>query len=116
MSQQRQNHVGEADRNAPPQSGMRRDRQNRVMAFETTMRLGGAAWSCIAFASSALFLIGFPNSCAAQAAARDAVSDANEARIDALLATPSLSVPAPQANLFATAPGLEEQAPAPRSH
>jgi hypothetical protein len=84
------------------------------MAFETTMRLGGAAWSCIAFALSALFLIGFTNSCAAQAAARDAVSDAKEARIDALLATPSLSVPAPQANLFATAPGLEEQAPAPR--
>jgi hypothetical protein len=83
------------------------------MAFETTMRLGGPARSGIAIASSALFLIGFSNSCAAQAAS-DAVSDAKEARIDALLATPSLSVPAPQANLFATAPGLEEQAPAPK--
>ena len=84
------------------------------MGMGTRMRLGGPARSGGAIASLALFLIGFLNPGAAQTAGSDAVSDAAEARIDALLATPSLSVPAPQTNLFATAPGLEEQAPAPR--
>jgi hypothetical protein len=45
--------------------------------------------------------------------AQDAESDAHDARLDAILATPGASTPAPQANLFATAPGLEQQALAP---
>lgn len=44
-------------------------------------------------------------------AAQSAESDAADARIDALLATPGLSTPSPQLNLIATAPGLEQQAP-----
>src|SRR5215469_15055209 len=41
----------------------------------------------------------------------DARDDGNEARYDALLSTPNLGTPMPQDNLFATAPGLEQQAP-----
>ena len=51
----------------------------------------------------------------AQAADRlDAQSDAQDARNDALLATPNLGTPEPLSNLYSTAPGLEQQAPAPR--
>ncbi len=41
----------------------------------------------------------------------DSQSDAQDARNDALLATPNLSTPAPLSNLYSTAPGLEQQAP-----
>lgn len=41
----------------------------------------------------------------------DARNDGNEARYDALLSTPNEYTPTPQDNLFATAPGLEQQAP-----
>ncbi len=45
-------------------------------------------------------------------AARSAESDAEDARIDALLATRGAVTPVPQSNLIATAPGLEQEAPA----
>src|SRR5215469_599908 len=38
-------------------------------------------------------------------------SDGDEARYDALLSTPNAYTPTPEDNLFATAPGLEQQAP-----
>ena len=50
----------------------------------------------------------------AQAQRSDSGSDAQDARTDALMATPNLVTPTPQDNLFATTPGLEEQIPAPR--
>ncbi len=78
------------------------------------MRLGRLTRNGVAVASWAVLVIDLSQPAAGQPAASDAVSDAAEARIDALLATPSVVVPVPQANLFATAPGLEEQARAPR--
>ncbi|WPP05326.1 hypothetical protein SIN04_05730 [Methylocella tundrae] len=65
-------------------------------------------------ALSAILLLGATQRLAAQAAASDARDDADAALIDALLATPSALTPAPQTNIFATSPGLEEQAPSPR--
>jgi hypothetical protein len=50
----------------------------------------------------------------AQAQRSDSGSDAQDARSDALLATPNLVTPTPQTNLYATTPGLEEQVRAPR--
>ena len=51
----------------------------------------------------------------AQTAARlDAQGDAQDARNDALLATPNLATPELLSNLYSTAPGLEQQAPAPQ--
>ena len=44
----------------------------------------------------------------------DAQSDANDARNDALLATPNSATPQPPSNLYPTAPGLEQQTPAPQ--
>ena len=44
----------------------------------------------------------------------DAQSDANDARNDALLATPNSATPQPPSNLYSTAPGLEQQTPAPQ--
>jgi len=44
----------------------------------------------------------------------DAQSDAEDARNDALLATPNLATPEPLSNFYSTAPGLEQQAPAPQ--
>lgn len=56
-----------------------------------------------------------PGTLFAQAADRlDAQSDAQDARNDALLATPNLATPEPVSNLYSTAPGLEQQAPAPQ--
>src|SRR5580704_14247004 len=55
-----------------------------------------------------------PSQLSAQTASSDSQGDAQEARIDAILATPNLVTPVPQTNLFATAPGLEQQAPSPR--
>ena len=43
----------------------------------------------------------------------DARSDAQDARNDALLATPNLATPQPLSNLYATAPGQEQQVPTP---
>jgi hypothetical protein len=42
---------------------------------------------------------------------RDAQNDGNDARYDALLATPNPYTPTPGTNLFATTPGLEQQSP-----
>ena len=50
----------------------------------------------------------------AQAQRSDAGSDAEDARSDAMRATPNLATPTPQDNLYATTPGLEEQVPASR--
>src|SRR5271165_5270109 len=50
----------------------------------------------------------------AQAQRADTTSDANDARTDAMFAMPNLSSSAPLSNLYATAPGLETQIPAPR--
>jgi hypothetical protein len=55
-------------------------------------------------AANAVALISLPSPLAAQSAE----SDAQDARIDAILATPSLATPVPQSNLIATAPGLEQ--------
>src|SRR5262249_44520102 len=41
---------------------------------------------------------------------RDQHEDANAARYDMMLGTPNVYTPSPQTNLFATAPGLEQQA------
>ena len=62
----------------------------------------------IVAAGIAMVLISLPCPLAAQSAE----SDAEDARIDALLATPGAATPVPQSNLIATAPGLEQQAPA----
>jgi hypothetical protein len=58
-------------------------------------------------AAAAISLMSLPSPLAAQSAD----SDAQDARIDAILAAPSLATPSPQSNLIATAPGLEQQAP-----
>jgi hypothetical protein len=44
----------------------------------------------------------------------DVQSDAQNTRNDALLATPNQATLAPLSNLYSTAPGLEQQAAAPR--
>jgi len=62
----------------------------------------------------AFISIYLPSQLSAQTASSDSQGDAQEARIDAILATPNLVTPVPQTNLFATAPGLEQQAPSPR--
>jgi hypothetical protein len=61
-------------------------------------------------AATVVALISLPSPLAAQSAE----SDAQDARIDAILATPSLATPVPQSNLIATAPGLEQQAASPQ--
>jgi hypothetical protein len=66
-----------------------------------------------ALANAAVFA-GIAAPACAQATRADAGSDADDARTDAMLAMPNLSTPAPLSNLFSTAPGLEEQIPAPR--
>ena len=61
------------------------------------------------------FLSSHPAPLCAQTADRlDAQSDAQDARNDALLATPNLATPEPLSNLISTAPGLEQQVPAPQ--
>jgi hypothetical protein len=70
------------------------------------------------FALSAVFAslcASLPTPLLAQIADRpDAQSDAQDARNDALLATPNQATPAPLSNLYSTAPGLEQQAAAPQ--
>ena len=43
---------------------------------------------------------------------RDSRHDGAAARTDAILGTPNRTTPVPQTNIFSTAPGLEQQAPA----
>jgi hypothetical protein len=50
------------------------------------------------------FLIGSAGAAMAQGADSDSATDAESARIDALLATPNLLTPVPQDNLIATRP------------
>jgi hypothetical protein len=59
-----------------------------------------------------LLLLPFP--ALAQGAASDPASDAQSARLDAVLATPNRQTPAPQDSAIATAPGLEQQTPVPQ--
>jgi hypothetical protein len=60
------------------------------------------------------FCLGGSGQAIAQAQRGDSGSDAQDARTDAILATPNASTPTPQSNLYSTAPGLEGQSPAPR--
>jgi hypothetical protein len=48
----------------------------------------------------------------AGAQGRDSRGDGAAARTDAILGTPNRTTPVPQTNMFSTAPGLEQQAPA----
>jgi hypothetical protein len=58
---------------------------------------------------------GLPGPLVAQTAdRRDAGGDAEDARTDALLGTLNPNTPEPLSNLYSTAPGLEQQAPAPQ--
>jgi hypothetical protein len=59
-------------------------------------------------------LAGFAGPAHAQAQRSDSGSDAQDARDDALLATPNAATPTPGSNLYATTPGLEEQIASPR--
>jgi hypothetical protein len=49
----------------------------------------------------------------ADAQGRDSRDDGAAARTDAMLGTPNRTTPVPQTNKFSTAPGLEQQTPAP---
>ncbi len=49
----------------------------------------------------------------ADAQGRDSRDDGAAARTDAMLGTPNRTTPVPQTNRFSTAPGLEQQTPAP---
>jgi len=77
----------------------------RQLAIDRS-RIGGFALA----AAAAISLMSLPSPLAAQSAE----SDAQDARIDALLAAPSVATPVPQSNLIATAPGLEQQASSPQ--
>jgi hypothetical protein len=59
-----------------------------------------------------LFILPLP--VLAQGAASDSATDAQSARIDALMATPNRQTPVPQDNAIASAPGLEQQTPRPQ--
>jgi hypothetical protein len=78
-----------------------------------------ACWNLgLALAAGAVILLNLPRPLAAQTAgelrAASDASDAQDARLDALLATPNYVTPAPYSNLYSTAPGLEQQIPAPQ--
>jgi hypothetical protein len=71
--------------------------------------------SGILIAASILSLFGQQSPLRAQAARQlDVQGDAQDARNDALLATPNLATPVPLSNLYSTSPGLERQIPAPQ--
>jgi hypothetical protein len=69
------------------------------------VRLGAAA--------GVVALLNIPSPSYAQTVS-SAGSDAEEARNDALFATPNVATPSPLSNLFATAPGLEQQVQTPQ--
>ncbi len=80
----------------------KRDQRPRVWRKRRLSTRGSA------FAATAILsILSLPSTRAAQSAD----SDAQDARIDAILATPGQPTSAPQTNLIATAPGLEQQAP-----
>jgi hypothetical protein len=93
-----------------------------MMDDANVLRLGGdlkrtrpriAACSILSLFTFAACLFATP--LLAQTAERlDAGGDAEDARIDAMLATPYQDALAPLSNLYATSPGLEQQAPAPQ--
>jgi hypothetical protein len=66
------------------------------------------------FAALLVLILSLAGPAFAQAQRSDSGSDAQDARTDALMATPNLATPTPQDNLFATTPGLEEQIATPR--
>jgi hypothetical protein len=67
----------------------------------------------VASAAAVVALLNLPSPLAAQTAS-SAAADAEDARHDALFATPNVLTPSPLSNLYATAPGLEQQLPAPQ--
>jgi hypothetical protein len=68
----------------------------------------------LALATAVAALLISPVPLLAQVGGRlDAGGDAQDARNDALLATPNRVTPQPLSNLYATAPGLEQQVPSP---
>jgi hypothetical protein len=69
-------------------------------------------WRALALAAALWLTISMPVPLWAQSAYGD--SDAQDARVDAILAMPGASTVAPLSNLYATSPGLEEQAPSPQ--
>jgi hypothetical protein len=80
------------------------------LSFDGKGRFDGLPRSAVVLAALLIGLLTVPaNRLAAQSAANDARSDGNDARADAMFATPG-GTPAPLTNLFATTPGLEQQA------
>ena len=66
----------------------------------------------LTLALAVALLVNAPGRLYAQSAA-EAASDAQDARIDAILGMPNRSTPVPLSNLYSTAPGLEQQLPSP---
>ena len=73
---------------------------------------GGLRRRELALAMAVALLVNVPSPLYAQSAA-EAASDAQDARIDAILGMPNRSTPVPLSNLYSTAPGLEQQLPSP---
>ncbi|HEU5096724.1 MAG TPA: hypothetical protein VFT77_16300 [Reyranella sp.] len=61
----------------------------------------------------AALLLSFAASIADAQSSRGSRGDGADARTDALLGASNKATPVPQANLFSTSPGLEQQAPGP---
>jgi hypothetical protein len=81
-----------------------------ILSFDPKRWLDGLPRGAIVLAAIQVALLAVPVSrLSAQSAANDARSDGNDARADAMFATPG-GTPVPQENLFATTPGLEQQA------
>jgi hypothetical protein len=97
-----------ADAKARTEEGADRVTQGRRLAGPLVRR-GFSLW--ISALANTAVLAGIPAAAFAQGIRSDAGSDADDARNDAMLAMPNLSTPTPLSNLYATAPGLEEQIP-----
>ena len=87
-----------------------------ILSFDGRGRFDGLPKGVIVLAAIQVALLAIPVSqLSAQSAANDARSDGNDARADAMFATPG-GTPVPQDNVFATTPGLEQQARRRSSH
>src|SRR5262249_36235575 len=86
-------------------SGRRSKRMSGKHAFLPKLHANAVVAVC-------LFILPLP--VLAQGAASDSATDAQSARIDALMATPNRQTPVPQDNAIASAPGLEQQTPRPQ--
>jgi hypothetical protein len=81
-----------------------------ILSFDPKRWFDALPKGAIVLAAIQVALLAAPVSrLAAQSAANDARSDGNDARADAMFAAPG-GTPMPLDNLFATAPGLEQQA------